>query len=151
MKPVTDTRAAAQTGVLQRLFDRFYTAGPPVKVAPDAARTALSNLQAVFALDALPLANGDLRRLADDLADSAVLVGADSAGPDTLLRLRLGGLSAAEAAALCAGAAQIDGADATTSSLLAQIAALLDNLPLPVQLAGRLIRRAIDAQLRGGK
>jgi hypothetical protein len=102
--------------VLQRLFDRFYAASPPLKVGPEAARTSLSNVQALFALDALPLNNADIRRLADALADSAVLVAAEAAGPDTLLRVRLGGLNLRDAVVLCAAAVDLAEPDADVAA-----------------------------------
>ncbi|MEO7913396.1 MAG: endo-1,3-alpha-glucanase family glycosylhydrolase [Roseiflexaceae bacterium] len=126
--------------VLQRLFERFYSASPPLKVDPAAARSALSKVQALFALDSLPLKNADLGRLADTLADSAVLIAADLAGPDTLLRLRLGGLTPRDAIRLYAAVVDLAEPEADVAALLERFVDALDNMPLPLLLLGRILR-----------
>jgi len=130
--------------IVHRLFERFYTATPPVKLPPESARTALSNLQALFVLDSLPLNNAELRQMTDLFADGAVLVGADGSGPNTLLRLPISGLGQHEALAIPTSEAQIE--DAGAGESLQQLAAALGYLPLPLLVAARFIRRKLAQQ-----
>jgi len=135
---------ASTDDIVHRLFERFYTAAPPVKLPPASARTALSNLQALVVLDSLPLNNAELRQMTDLFPDGAVLVGADGSGPNTLLRLPISGLGQHEALTIPTSEAQIEDAGAAES--LQQLAAALGYLPLPLLLAARFIRRKLAQQ-----
>ncbi len=135
----------------QSLFNCFYTSDTAVRVAPEAARTYLGGLQALFILDRLPLSNDQLVELSDMLASGTVLVAADGGAPDTLLDLPLGGLPRKEAITLCTTEARVDGAQAEAAALLDRMCAALGDLPLAVVLAGRLIQKqlATPEQLAG--
>ncbi len=135
---------ASADDIVHRLFERFYTATPPVKLPPASARTALAGLQALIALDSLPLNNAELRQMTDLFPDGAVLVGADGSGPNTLLRLPISGLGQHEALAIPTSEAQIE--DASAAEALGQLAAALGYLPLPLLLAARFIRRKLAQQ-----
>ena len=51
MKPVTDTRAAAQTGVLQRLFDEQHTRNQQLLAATPTLGSEIRSAVLPFAID----------------------------------------------------------------------------------------------------
>jgi PKD repeat protein len=128
--------------VAQRLFQCFYTAPVTFKVDAPTARTYLSNIRAFFAFDHLLLDRADQIALTDSLAQSAVLVAADGPAPETLADLPLRGLPPSDAYTFGAQAIGIDPAHLLSNMpLFDQLSAALDDLPLPLLLAGRMIRR----------
>jgi hypothetical protein len=126
--------------IAQGLFNRFYAGDTAVQLTPEAARTYLGDLRALFILDRLPLNADRLADLADLLAGGAVLIAADGAAPDTLLELPLGGLPRGEAIGLCAAEARLAESVPQIASLLDQLCVALNDLPLPLLLACRLVR-----------
>jgi hypothetical protein len=129
--------------VIQGLFNRFYGGDTALRLAPEAAKTFLGRLKGLLILDRLPLSAGALADMADLLVGSSVLIAADGAAPDTLLELMLGGLPRAEALALCAGEAHLSGVVPQVASLLDRLCAALDDLPMPLLMAGRLARQGL--------
>lgn len=127
---------------VQELFDRFYTSSVPVKLPPDAVRTYLGGLRALFIFDRLPLPVDQLMALADTLAEGAVLIAAEGRAPDTLLDVALAGLPRQEATRLIGVEAQAE-IDLSNVVFLDRICAALDDLPLPLQLAGRMLRTRV--------
>lgn len=137
--------AASLDDLAQVLFDRCYRLSDPTlrkRVDAQEARTYLERLQALWVLDQLPLPPDDLARTRDLLAGGALLVAADGDEPEPqmLAALSLGGLPPADARALLAAVAHRDPCDPEVSPLLDRVAAALGCLPLPLELAGRLIR-----------
>jgi hypothetical protein len=126
--------------IAQGLFNRFYAGDTAVRITPEAARTYLGDLRALFILDRLPLNGDQLADLADLLASGAVLIAAEGAAPDTLLELPIGGLPRGEAIALCAAEARLAESVPQIASLLDQLCVALGDLPLPLLLACRLVR-----------
>lgn len=127
----------------QHLIDLFYRSsdeGRPVRLSLAQARKYLDDLNAVIVLDDLPLVPADLAQLPDLLTHSAVLIAADGPGPDTLATLSLGALPRSHAAALLAAWV---GEPSPRSETLDQLCAALDDLPLPLHLAGALLRAQI--------
>ena len=124
---------------VQEIFERFYRSSLPVKVSADSARSFLGGLRALLILDRLPLPADDLAALADTLAESAVLIAADGPAPDTLLDVTLGALPRTQATSLIGTEAGFE-INLSNVMLLDRICAALVDLPLPIQLAGRLLR-----------
>jgi hypothetical protein len=127
--------------IIQRLFNRFYAVSAPVHVTADMAQQYLGNLQATIVLDHLAIDRAALIDLTDVLVESAVLVAADSAAPDTLLAVQIGSLTRPEAIRLCAAEARIEEAASQVMSKLDHMCAALGDMPLPILLAGRLLQR----------
>ncbi|MCG8350472.1 MAG: hypothetical protein MI924_22120, partial [Chloroflexales bacterium] len=126
----------------QRLFQRFYTTPVNFKVDAPTAQNYLSNIQAFFAFDRLRLDRADQVTLTDSLTQSAVLIAADGPAPETLADLPLQGLPLSDAYTFGTQAIGIDPAYLLPNMpLFDQLSAALDGLPLPLLLAGRMIRR----------
>jgi hypothetical protein len=123
--------------LLQRLFDRFYTADVPVKVTPAAARAYLGRLHALCVLDRLRLGRDEQATLARMLHNSAVLVAAYVPAPENMRELRLAGLPPHAALALSAATAGATTPDEQLGALLERLGAALGNLPLPLALVAR--------------
>jgi hypothetical protein len=123
--------------LLQRLFERFYTADVPVKVTPTAARAYLGRLHALCVFDRLRLSRDEQTNLARMLPNSAVLVASYVPGPENMRELRMAGLPPPDALALSAAAAGVATPDEQTSALLERLGAALGHLPLPLALVAR--------------
>ncbi len=139
----TASTAIALDDVAQLLFDQFYRSSDPTRrIRIDMARagTYLGPLQALIVLDRLPLARTQIERVADTLASSALLVAAPGSPSNLLLNLPLRGLPRADARMLLASASRSDPGDPEAEPHLAALCAALDNVPLPIHLAGALIR-----------
>jgi hypothetical protein len=129
--------------LVQSLYNHFYksASGAIIRLNPAAARSELSNLQALFLLDRPRLDGAALAALADTLAGrGALLVSAEGPAPATLLDLPLDSLPRADALKLCAAEARIDGTQPEVAALLDRLCAALGDLPLPLLLAARLLR-----------
>ncbi len=131
---------AALDDLLQRLFERFYASDVAVRVTPQMARTYLASLHALVAIDSPMLGRSALESLADALAGSALLIAGNSSSLETLVDLPIGGLPRSDSLALCSTAAAVDRAEPAAAAQLDPICAVLGDLPLPVVLAGALLR-----------
>lgn len=129
--------------LVQSLYNYFYKSesGAIIRLNPAAARSELSNLQALFLLDRPRLDGPALAALADTLAGrGALLVSAEGPAPATLLDLPLDSLPRADALKLCAAEARLDSTQPEVAALLDRLCAALGDLPLPLLLAARLLR-----------
>lgn len=129
--------------ILRRLFNYYHSASAPIAVTPQAARAFLGTRRALMLFDRLPLGHGDLVSLADALGQGAVLITAEGPAPDTLADVLLGGLPRQDALRLCAGVARLDAAQPDVAPPLGLLCAALGDLPLPLVLAGRLLRAQV--------
>lgn len=139
-------RSSEADDIVQSLYNCFYKSesGAIIRLSPEAARSELGALQALFVLDRLRLDGAALAALADTLAGrGAVLVSAEGPAPGTLLDLSLDGLPRADALKLCAAEARLDYAQPEVAALLERLCAALDDLPLPLLLVGRLLRMKV--------
>ena len=124
---------------VQELFDRYYTSTTPAKLTLDAAKSYLGGLRALFMFDRLPLPADELTELSDILAEGAVLVAAEGYAPDTLADVVLGALPRQEATRLIGGEAATE-IDLTNVMFLDRICTALGDMPMALQLAGRLLQ-----------
>lgn len=121
--------------LLQRLFERFFTSDTTVRVTPDTARAWLGQVTALLLLDSLPFSADELVRLSDDLRPSAVIITANSPAPAVLPDVLLGPMPRADAVALLEDYDH----ESDSSKNINRLCAALDDLPLPIILAARLI------------
>jgi hypothetical protein len=128
---------------LQVLYNYYHRGNAPIAVTMQEAHEFLSKRQALFALDHLPLSHDELISLSDTLRMGATLIAAESAGPDTLGSIQLQGLPRHDAVTLLTNVAYVDITKQDTASAIAQICTALSDLPLPLVLAGRLLRERL--------
>jgi len=129
--------------IIQRLYTRFYRSesGEIIRPDPLSAGTELGNLHALFLIDKPRLNSDQLAGLASTLAGrGAVLVTADGEAPDSLRDLALGGLPISDAIRLLSAEARIEPTQPATKALLQRLCEALGCIPLPLLLAGRLLR-----------
>jgi hypothetical protein len=131
--------------ILRELYNYYHAGNAPIAVTPQEARAFLGTRRALFVLDRLPLGYGELAGLADALSQGSVLIAAEGAVPETLADIQLRGLPASDALRLCASVAQIDATQPEVAALVHRLCASLGCLPLPLVLAGRLLRAQITA------
>ena len=124
---------------VQELFDRYYSSTTPAKLTLDAAKSYLGGLRALFVFDRLPLPADELTELSDILAEGSVLIAAEGYAPDTLADVVLGALPRQEATRLIGGEAAAE-IDLTNVMFLDRICTALGDMPMALQLAGRLLQ-----------
>jgi hypothetical protein len=137
------TEPADLDELLRELYNYYHTASAPIAITSQAARAFLSTRRALFVLDRLPLDHDELVILADTLSQSSVLIAAEGAAPETLADIQLRGLPIADAIRLCAGIARIEVTQPEYAALIGRLCDALDGLPLPLVLAGRLLRAQV--------
>jgi PKD repeat protein len=128
--------------VAQRLFDLFYHCSDEthhVHMPLQQATPYLRRLRALFVLDDLPLSQSELSQLRDTLANGAMLVATDHPGPRTMANLPLRGLPRQEAISVFMAEAQLGDTQLETAALFERLCDALDNMPLPLLLAARII------------
>lgn len=123
----------------QEIFDRYYRSDVTAKLSTESAKSYLGGLRALFIFDHLPLPGGELVALTDTLAEGAVLIAAQGPAPDVLQEVTLGPLPRQDATKLIGAEAGAE-IDLSNVMFLDRICAALQDLPLALQLAGRLLR-----------
>ena len=141
--------------IVQRLFRRFYAQDASTGVDPGQAVNCLEKLRALFVLDRLQLSPGDLIDLRNMLGSGAVFIASEGTAPDGIGQYDLAGLPRDAAKDLFEEAASarpvgLHGASGSAAQsptmttrdqqAVDRICAALEDLPLPVRLAGRLMR-----------
>ncbi|KAB8139957.1 CHAT domain-containing protein [Chloroflexia bacterium SDU3-3] len=131
--------ATDQDDLAQEIFEQFYTSEPPTKLTPATARDHLGGLRAMLLMDRLAIAPNAHLALADTLAESAALVAAEVPAPASMLAVPIGPLPRKEATKLLGAEAEAE-IDLSNVMFLDRICAALGDLPLGLELAGRLLR-----------
>ena len=130
--------------IVQQIYNQCYKddSGAFIHLNATAAQVELGNLNALFVLDQLQLDDDELAALSNKLATrGAVLVAAQGSAPDTLLDLPLAGLPRSDAIKLVADEARIDTTQPGIAALLDRVCVAVSDLPLPLLLIARLVRR----------
>lgn len=125
--------------LLRRLYVAYHECPIPLAVHPEAARTFLSERQALFVFVQLPLPHDTLAGLADTLRMSAVLIAAEGDAPSGLADVALDGLPRAEALRLPAATADAG----EEGEVLERLCDALADTPLALVLAGRMLRARV--------
>lgn len=122
---------------IQRLFDALFESQPPVKVDLTSARTYLSNTHPLVLLNSIALTAQNLSQLQNLFPEAPIVIATENAA---LMRGRqygisLGPLDREDSLTLLASLTSVD-----DQETLAQIAALLENVPAALSLVADAIR-----------
>ncbi len=123
--------------LIQRIFDALFESQPHQKVDLSSARTYLSNTHPLILLNSITLTPQNLKQLQDLFSKAPILIATENAA---LMRGRpssisLGPLESEDSLALLASLTSVD-----DQETLAQIAALLENVPAALSIVADTMR-----------
>ena len=128
--------------LIQRLFEKYFIADPPLNVNADSAQPHLSSLQSLIVIDGAQLPARLIERLPDICRNSAIVIsGTQPPAGDATLPLKIAALQRADALQLFALRANLIVNDASQPALEA-ICALLADVPLALVIGGNIVREA---------
>ena len=128
--------------LIQRLFEKYFIADPPLNVNADSAQPHLSTLQALIIIDGAQLPARLIERLPDICRECALVVsGTQPPAGDATLPIKVSALQRADAVQLFALRANV-AVNETNQSAIETICALLADVPLAVVISGNVVREA---------
>ncbi len=128
--------------LIQRLFEKYFIADPPLNVNADSAQPHLSTLQALIIIDGAQLPARLVERLPDICHECAIVVsGTQPPAGDATLPIKVSALQRADAVQLFALRANV-AVNETNQSALEAICALLADVPLALVISGNVVREA---------
>ncbi len=137
-----DGNALGPNDLIQRLFEKYFIADPPLNVNADSAQPHLSQLHALIIIDGAQLPARFSERLPDLCRECALAVsGLQPPAGDATLSMHLSTLQRADAVQVLAQRANVALNEATQRALEA-ICALLADVPLALVICGNVLREA---------
>ena len=128
--------------LIQRLFEKYFIADPPLNVNADSAQPHLSTLQALIIIDGAQLPARLIERLPDICHECAIVVsGTQPPAGDATLPIKVSALQRADAVQLFALRANA-AVNETNQSAIEAICALLADVPLALVISGNVVREA---------
>jgi hypothetical protein len=128
--------------LIQRLFEKYFIADPPLNVNADSAQPHLSTLQSLIIIDGAQLPARLIERLPDICRNSAIVIsGTQPPAGDATLPVKIAALQRVDALQLFALRANLAVNEANQAALDA-ICALLADVPLAVVIGGNVVREA---------
>jgi hypothetical protein len=128
--------------LIQRLFEKYFMADPPLNVNADSAQPHLSALQSLIVIDGAQLPARLIERLPDICRNSAIVIsGTQPPAGDATLPLKISALQRVDAVQLFALRANL-AVNEVNQAAIAAICELLADVPLAVVIGGNVVREA---------